>query len=115
MKEMTNTDAISAWSLYPQDLIEDFGDEGDFTRKYLLNSTIFTLLGDVKGKTILDAGCGQGYLSRLLAKRGAKVTGLEPAEAFYTYAFQREQAERLGITYLQADLSFWASPPAQFD
>lgn len=115
MEGITNADAISAWSSYPQDLIEGFGDEGDFTRKYLLNSAIFTLLGDVRGKMILDAGCGQGYLSRLLAKRGASVTGVEPAEAFYAYAFQREQAERLGITYLQADLSTWASPPAQFD
>src|ERR1051326_9094178 len=103
MKEITNAGAISAWSSYPQDLIESFGDEGDFTRKYLLNSAIFALLGDVRGKMILDAGCGQGYLSRLLAKRVASVTGLEPAEALYAYAFQREQAEQLGITYLRSE------------
>jgi 2-polyprenyl-3-methyl-5-hydroxy-6-metoxy-1,4-benzoquinol methylase len=115
MEEITNVDVITAWSAYPQDLIEGFGDEGDFTRRYLLNPAIFTIVGDVRGKTMLDAGCGQGYLSRLLAKRGASVTGLEPAEAFYTYAFQREQSERLGITYLQADLSTWACPLNQFD
>lgn len=115
MTEMTNADVIKAWSNFPQDRIESFDDEGDMTRKYLLNPTIFALLGDVKGKTILDAGCGQGYLSRLLARRGARVTGIEPATAMYTYAFQREQTEPLGITYLQADLSSWVSSPNMFD
>jgi SAM-dependent methyltransferase len=33
----------------------------------------------------------------------------------YTYAFQREQTEQLGITYLQADLSSWTSLPNTFD
>ena len=111
MAEITNTDVIKAWSTVPQETIERFGDEGDVTRKHLLNPAIFTALGDVKGKTILDAGCGQGYLSRLLAKKGASVTGIEPAEAFYVYALRREQNELLGITYLQADLSTWSCPP----
>lgn len=115
MEEITNADVFIAWSAYPQNLIEGFGDEGDFTRQYLLNPAIFTILGEVRGKTILDAGCGQGYLSRLLAKRGASVTGLEPAEAFYIYASQRERSERLGIIYLQADLSTLACPFNQFD
>lgn len=115
MEEITNADVISAWSAYPQNLIQDFGDEGDFIRRHLLNPVIFSLLGDVRDKTILDAGCGQGYLSRLLAKRGANVTGLEPAQAFYAYASRREQEERLGITYLQADLSSWSCSPNQFD
>src|SRR5215471_2322279 len=98
----------------PQELIEGFGDEGDMTHQYLLNPAIFALLGDVRGKTILDAGCGQGYLCRLLAKAGANVTGIEPSEAFYTYALHREQIEQLGIHYVQADLSTWA-PPQTFD
>src|SRR5579884_2275481 len=105
MAEMSNSDVIKAWSNIPQDNIERHGDEGDFARKYLLNPILFSLLGDVTGKTILDAGCGQGYLCRLLARKGAIVTGIEPATPWYNYAQQREQAERLGIRYLQADLS----------
>jgi len=105
MPDITNAQAIEAWSNIPPELLKQFGDEGDFARQHLLNPAIFTLLGDVEGKTILDAGCGQGYLVRLLARRGAIVTGVEPANSLYMYAFQREQAERLGITYIQADLS----------
>jgi 2-polyprenyl-3-methyl-5-hydroxy-6-metoxy-1,4-benzoquinol methylase len=115
MPDLTNADVINAYADYPQDLIEGFGEEGDFTRKYLLNPTIFALLGDVRDKTILDAGCGQGYLCRLLARKGAKVTGVEPSDAFYHYALHREESEQVGIRYVQADLSTWLPPQNTFD
>jgi 2-polyprenyl-3-methyl-5-hydroxy-6-metoxy-1,4-benzoquinol methylase len=35
------------------------------------------LLGNLHGLTILDAGCGEGYHSRVLASRSAKVTGID--------------------------------------
>jgi len=37
----------------------------------------FSLLGDVKGKKVLDAGCGTGISSKILSEKGAKVTGIE--------------------------------------
>jgi len=115
MTDLTNTDAIAAWSELPLERIEHFGDEGDFVRKYLLNPAIFAALGDIRGKRILDAGCGQGYLSRLLTKQGASVTGIEPSSTQYAYALRREQAEQLGIAYLQADLSTWLPAADMFD
>jgi 2-polyprenyl-3-methyl-5-hydroxy-6-metoxy-1,4-benzoquinol methylase len=95
-------------------VIEGFGDEGDLTRQYFLNPALFGLLGDVRDTRILDAGFGQGYLARLLAKRGAHVTGLEPSDAFYRYALHCEQTEQHGIQYVQADLSTWAPPASTF-
>src|SRR5215469_607796 len=115
MPEITNEEAIKAWSSTPLEWAEQFGDEGDTTRQYLLNPALFFLLGEVSGQHILDAGCGQGYLCRLLAKRGAIMTGIEPAETGFVYAQSREQAESLGITYLQADLSTWTPTPATYD
>jgi 2-polyprenyl-3-methyl-5-hydroxy-6-metoxy-1,4-benzoquinol methylase len=115
MTDVSNEDVIKAWSNAPVELAENFGDEGDFTRKYLLNTALFALLGDVSGKFVLDAGCGQGYLARMLARKGALVTGVEPAEVWYAYAQQREQAEPLGIRYVQADLSMWESEAETFD
>ncbi len=114
MPEITNAEVIRAWSA-AADHADDFSDEGDFARQHLLNPALFALLGDVQGKRVLDAGCGQGYLCRLLARKGALVTGVEPAEGWYRYAVQREEAERLGITYLQADLSSLTSIESTFD
>lgn len=104
MNAFSNDDAIRAWSAADFDA-EAYGDEGDFAHRELLNPAIFELLGDPQGRRILDAGCGQGYLSRMLARRGAHVTGVEPADSFYRYAVERERDEQLGITYLQQDLT----------
>jgi len=101
---MINQDNIKAWEQIPFEEIEAFGDEGDFARQKLLNPAIFKLLGDIKGKRILDAGSGTGYLSRLMAQKGAEVTAVEPASNLYRYARQREASEPLGIRYEQKDL-----------
>lgn len=109
---LTNADAIRAWAAHG-DRVGDFDDEGDGAHRWLLNPTIFALLGEASGKRILDAGCGQGYLSRLLARRGAPVTGVEPAAPWYAAALAREEADPLGISYLQADLSTLAATHPQ--
>ncbi len=44
----------------------------------------------MRGRRVLDAGCGNGYFSRMLAGRGAEVTGVEPAESLISFA--REKA-----------------------
>lgn len=112
---ITNAEALQHWAGYPRQLIEEFGEQGDFARQQLLNPALFRTLGDVAGKQILDAGCGQGYLCRLLARRGARVTGVEPTEPMIGYAAERERAEQLGIEYIQADLSSWSAGDERFD
>src|SRR6266702_177023 len=115
MTELSNEENIKAFSAVPRQIVENVGDEGDLVRQHLLNPAIFSLLGNVAGKAILDAGCGRGYLSRMLARKGARVTGIEPAETWFKAALNREQVEPLGITYLQADLSSWVCTPEVFD
>ncbi|QEC44482.1 class I SAM-dependent methyltransferase [Pseudobacter ginsenosidimutans] len=43
-------------------------------------------LPDIDGLTGLDIGCGDGYNTRLLADKGAKMTGLDISEKFITNA-----------------------------
>jgi 2-polyprenyl-3-methyl-5-hydroxy-6-metoxy-1,4-benzoquinol methylase len=38
---------------------------------------ILHFLGDVTGRSVLDAGCGEGYVARLLAAQGARVTAVD--------------------------------------
>jgi SAM-dependent methyltransferase len=104
MTEPANAAAIAAWSKVPHEALAAFDPEGDFGRGTMLNPTIFRLLGDVAGARVMDAGCGQGYLCRLLADRGASVVGVEPAQALFDYAVAKERQRRQGIQYVQADL-----------
>lgn len=54
---------------------------------------------------MLDAGCGNGYFSRMLAERGAEVVGVEPTEAMVTFARDKEAESGQGVRYVQADLT----------
>jgi 2-polyprenyl-3-methyl-5-hydroxy-6-metoxy-1,4-benzoquinol methylase len=42
-----------------------------------MTARLLHLLGDLTGRDVLDAGCGEGMLSRLLASQGAHVTGVD--------------------------------------
>jgi len=104
---ITNAEVIAQWSAHAQESVSDFGEEGDLVRQRLLNPALLALLGDVRGRKVLDAGCGNGYLARLLARNGAIVTGVEPA--LYRLAMEREQVMPVGIVYLAEDLSLLLS------
>lgn len=104
MHGWTNAEAIQRWSQFPREALHAMAPDGDFARRQLLNPVLLRMLGDVSGRRILDAGCGHGYLSRLLAGRGAQLTGVEPAQPLYDYAMELEAAQPLGIRYVQADL-----------
>jgi 2-polyprenyl-3-methyl-5-hydroxy-6-metoxy-1,4-benzoquinol methylase len=104
MRSWTNDEAIQRWAEFPREILDAMEPDGDFCRRHLLNPALLRMLGDVRGQRILDAGCGHGYLSRMLAARGAQVTGVEPAQALYDYATEKETGEPRGIRYTQADL-----------
>lgn len=48
-----------------------------------------SLLPDVSGQRVLDAGCGAGHLSRELADRGATVVGTDVSPEMLGYAVER--------------------------
>jgi ubiquinone/menaquinone biosynthesis C-methylase UbiE len=79
-KGVTSKEAIERWDRQAERLAANIGDQGDRNREVLLNPVIFDLLGEVAGRRILDAGCGEGYLSRLLASRGATVVAVDYSE-----------------------------------
>jgi ubiquinone/menaquinone biosynthesis C-methylase UbiE len=66
----------------------------------MLNSPAFMrLLGDVSGKAGLDIGCGEGHDTRLMAGRGAHMTGMDISRTFIGYAQKDEQQEPRGNHY----------------
>jgi 2-polyprenyl-3-methyl-5-hydroxy-6-metoxy-1,4-benzoquinol methylase len=115
MSTISNSEAIAAWSTMPTDAIEAYDDQGDFPKRHLMNGNLLRMLGPVDGRKVLDAGSGEGYLSRLLAERGAEVVGVEPAAALLARAQKIEQERRQGIRFEQADLSTLPEVGQPFD
>lgn len=71
----------------------------------LVIPALLQVTGDVAGKRVLDACCGEGYLTRILAGRGAQVTGVDISARLVKMARQREAEERQGISYLVHDMT----------
>lgn len=84
--------AASSWT--------DFIRKGkDYYRDELNNPATFKLIGDVRDQLVLDVACGEGYNTRILARKGAKVTGVDFSEKLIDLAKQEEAKEELGISY----------------
>jgi ubiquinone/menaquinone biosynthesis C-methylase UbiE len=87
--------------------------EGKDFNEMIEQPATFALLGDVKGKKILDAGCGSGIYTKILAEKGAKVQGLEISGEMLRLA--RKHCEGLGITFKQGSIDNLPYPNNSFD
>lgn len=96
-----NQDAINRWDEHAQNMGKDYTRDGDLNRKYLLNPVFFEMLGELKDKKVLDAGCGEGYLCRLMSEKGAEVTGFDFSGKMIEVA--RRKSADFGIRLEQAD------------
>ena len=74
----------------------------DHYRDGLNTPAFMEMLPDVEGLSGLDIGCGEGHNTRLVARRGAKVTGIDISETFIRHAREEEGREPLGIRYRRA-------------
>jgi ubiquinone/menaquinone biosynthesis C-methylase UbiE len=82
---------------------EDQGDTGDLWHRTIIFPGILKAIGDAAGIDVLDVGCGNGSLARILARRGSRVTGLDGSTPIIERARAREAANPLGITYQACD------------
>ncbi len=55
----------------------------------------FVFLGDLQGKNILDAGCGSGIYSLVIARRGGRAVGVDVSRSMIDIA--RENAREAGV------------------
>jgi len=71
----------------------------------LVSERVLKILGDVKGKKILDLGCGNGKVCRWLAKKGANVTGIDIVNEQIELAKSIEKERKEGIKYYVGDVT----------
>jgi len=71
-----------------------------------------TLCGEIDGQHLCDLACGQGILTRELARSGAaSVIGIDLSGELLALARQYEDASPLGIDYRQGDAQTLADTP----
>jgi ubiquinone/menaquinone biosynthesis C-methylase UbiE len=71
----------------------------DIYRDYFNTPAFFSMLPNVEGLSGLDIGCGEGYNTRLMAKRGARMTAIDISEVFISHCKELEEKEPLNINY----------------
>lgn len=64
--------------------------EVDPSKKYAHFPSALKMLGDIKGKRVLDIGCGNGTLDRMMVKAGAEVIGYDASEEQIANAMKME-------------------------
>src|SRR6185503_8112351 len=75
----------------------------DYYRYEFFGPAQLAVCGEVGGREILDVGCGNGYFARALARRGARVAGIDISPRMIEHATRQEAAEPLGIEYRVLD------------
>jgi SAM-dependent methyltransferase len=63
----------------------------------------FERLGDLRGRDVLDYGCGHGMAAVVLARRGARVTAFDLSAAYLAEARARAAANGVDVAFVQAD------------
>ena len=83
----------------------------DTYHEKVIKPNLLRVLGDTKGKQVLDVACGQGYFSRALHEKGARVTGIDIAPQLVALAKILGPAD---ISYLVASADRLPLPDSSF-
>lgn len=98
IKYGVTADSVDVWDKLSDIWGKNWPEDGDVNHKYIIIPAVMDLLLPQASERILDVGCGTGTLSRMLARQGVIVTGVDPSQML-NYALDKEQAHLLGITY----------------
>jgi SAM-dependent methyltransferase len=73
------------------------------------------VLGDVSGKDVIELGCGTAYFGAWLARRGARVTGVDLTPAQLETARRMVQETGIELELIEANAEDVPLPDASFD
>ncbi|MFF8832427.1 class I SAM-dependent methyltransferase [Streptomyces sp. NPDC015131] len=84
--------------------------------QYVVVPSFLALVGDVRGRSVLDLACGTGFYSRELRRRGAAdVLGIDISGEMVAVARGIEEGEPLGVRYEVGDAAELRTFEAPFD
>ncbi len=75
-------------------------------RHFVEEHSMFGLLGDLAGRSVVDLACGDGIYARKLMRAGAgRVVGVDISPEMVALAENAEMVEPLGVRYVVADVA----------
>lgn len=87
----------------------------DVYRDHLNTPAFLEALPHIAGSSGIDIGCGEGHNTRLLAQRGAAMTGIDISPRFISEAIAAEQSSPMGIQYITASAASLPFDDERFD
>lgn len=93
----------NGWRASAHAWIADISEQGDFSRRYVLDPVMLPRTLARSPRKALDVGCGEGRFCRMLRQNGVSSTGIDPTPALIAAARTRDpgghyfeaEAERL--------------------
>lgn len=71
----------------------------DTYHEKVVHPNLLRMLGDIKGKQVLDLACGQGIFSRILADHGAHVVGVDLGKELIELAEKRSKDYKFEVHF----------------
>jgi SAM-dependent methyltransferase len=103
----------------PYDAIADSYRRSDATiiKDQVVKPVFLDMLGDVRGKHVIDLACGSGFATRLVKEAGAeRVVGVDLSEKEIALARELERERPLGVEYYVGDVAqLDLAPLGEFD
>ncbi|WP_318342622.1 class I SAM-dependent methyltransferase [Flagellimonas baculiformis] len=93
-----NEDILKSWEKNASEWVKVIQSNSIPSRKYT-NVAILDTIRQLKGKKIVDIGCGEGWLTREMEKMGWQATGLDAIEGLVLEARKNSEADFHVFTY----------------
>lgn len=92
---------MASYDKFAQQYSDAMSEHGDFFHRTQIDPYIYKVIGNPKGKRIYDLGCGNGYMARNLARKGARVVASDISKELIRIA--KEKSSGLSIEYSVRD------------
>lgn len=78
---------------------------GNILQQEIITKSLLQNLSNINGSEILDAGCGEGFYSRLMSRLGARVVGVDFSKKQIEKAKKLEDTANNGIRYINESVT----------
>ncbi len=110
-----NKEKREEWEANADFWIKIIREKLDPFRETVTNRAVLESLKKKRNLKILDAGCGEGYLCRKIAKKGHRIFGIDSSKKLINAAENLESKNPLGIKYFWGDFRKTNFPSSFFD